>query len=162
MTLFRRLFLAICFLVSCTSASAQTSGGSFNEIKTVVGVLSIGKVDRVGADGVTFQMKLNGREFDQLYGSHYTYYEDSENHDGTARLIVEDFVGGFSDTPSVLLYDFRQKTPNISHVSDHLDVDDVRWTSSAVFLSANGKWYKFYKGRLLRSGAPKGLVNDSK
>jgi hypothetical protein len=162
MTLFKRLLLAICFLVSCISAFAQTSGGNFNEIKTVVGILSIDKVNHVGADGVTFQVKLNGREFDQLYGSHYTYYEDSENHGGTTRLIVEDFVGGFSDTPSVLLYDFRQKAPNILHVSDHLDVDGVRWTSSAVFLSANGKWYKFHKGRLLQSGVPKGLVDDSK
>lgn len=162
MTLFKRLFLVVCVLVSCTTAFAQMSGGNFNEIKTVDGILSIDKVDHVGADGITFQVKLNGREFDQLYGSHYTYYEDSENLGGTARLIVEDFVGGFSDTPSVLLYDFRQKTPNIFHVSDHLDIDGVRWTSSAVFLSANGKWYKFYKGRLLQSSVPKGRVDDSK
>jgi hypothetical protein len=160
--LFKRLFLAVCFLVSCTSAFAQTSGGNFNDIKTVVGILSIDKVDHVGADGVTFRVKLNGREFDQLYGSRYTYYEDSENHGDAARLIVEDFVGGFSDTPTVLLYDFRQKTPNILHVSDHLDVDGVKWTSSAVFLSADGKWYKFCKGRLVRSNVLNGLVDDSK
>ena len=160
--MFKRMFLTICFLVSCANSSAQTSDGKFNEIKTIVGILSIGKADNVGLNGVTFQVKLNGREFDQLYGSRYTYYEDSTNHAGTARLIVEDFVGGFSDTPSVLLYDFRQNSPTISHVSDHLDVDGVRWTSSAVFLSANGRWYKFYKGRLWRSGAPKGLVEDSK
>lgn len=157
--LFKRLFITIWLLIFCTSAFAQTSGEDVNEIKTIIGTLSIVKAQHVAADNVTFHVKLNGREFDQLYGSRYTYYEDSK--DAATRIIVEDFTGGFSDPPSVMLYDFRGKNPDILNVSDRLDVDGVRWTSNTVFLSKNGKWYKFYNGQLTRSSLPKGLLRES-
>jgi hypothetical protein len=157
--LLKRLLITIWLLIFCTNAFAQTSGEDVNEIKTIVDTLSIIKAQHVTADNVTFHAKLNGREFDHLYGSRYTYYEDSK--DAVARIIVEDFTGGFSDPPSVMLYDFRRKTPDILNVGDRLDVDGVRWTSNAVFLSENGKWYKFYNGKLTRSSLPKGLLRES-
>jgi len=150
------------FFLLCANVFAQTSGGDINEFKTIAGTLTITKTDHAGVDSATFNVNLNGHEFDQLYGAHYLYYEDDKNPGGASRVLIEDFVGGFSDTPLVLLYDFRGKTPNVSHVSDQLDVDDVRWTSNAVFLSANGKWYRFYKGRLLQGSFPKGLVHESR
>ncbi|WP_243843975.1 hypothetical protein [Paraburkholderia caballeronis] len=157
----KRLFISIWLFILCVSAFSQTSGGDTEEIKTIAGTLTINKAPHAEADSATFHVKLNGREFDQLYGPRYTYYEDSKDTVGATRIIVEDFAGGFSDPPSVMLYDFRKKNPDISNVSGHLDVDGVKWTSKAVFLSENGKWYKFFNGKLTRGGPPKGLLRQS-
>lgn len=158
-----RSLIGILFFILCTNIFAQTSGSDQNKIKTIAGTLAIEKIGHAArANGITFEVNLNSQKFDRLYGSHYSYYEDHANSDGATRILMEDFVGGFSDMPSIFIYDFRGKAPNISHVSDQLDVDDVRWTSSAVFLSANGKWYRFYKGTLHQSSLPKNLVSESR
>ncbi|MFM0497832.1 hypothetical protein [Paraburkholderia caledonica] len=146
------LFLSLC----CAGSYAQTDGGDRDSIQTVAGTLSIVKVEHVKTDGVTFTASLNGAQFDQLYGSHYTYYTDSIGADKPAtRVVVEDFIGGFSDTPSVSLYDFRKRPPVALPISNKLDVDDVRWSDSAVLLSANGTWYSFSGKKLARSKPPK-------
>ncbi|SDQ19314.1 hypothetical protein SAMN05443245_0310 [Paraburkholderia fungorum] len=142
------LFLSFC----CAGSYAQTDGGDHESIQTAAGTLSIVKVEHIKADGVTFNASLDGAKFDQLYGSRYTYYTDSAGADSPAtRVVVQDFIGGFSDTSSVSLYDFRRKPPVALPISGKLDVDDVRWTDSAVLLSANGKWYSFSRNKLSRS-----------
>lgn len=146
------LFLSFC----CAGTYAQTDGGDHDSIQTTAGTLAIDKVEHVKTDGVTFNASLNGAQFDQLYGSHYTYYTDSTGVDKPAtRVVVQDFIGGFSDTPSVSLYDLGKKPPVALPISNKLDVDDVRWTDSAVLLSANGKWYSFFRNKLSRSQPPK-------
>jgi hypothetical protein len=146
------LFLSFC----CAGSYAQTDGGDRDSIQTVAGTLSIVKVEHVKTDGVTFNASLNGAPFDQLYGSHYTYYTDSTGADKPAtRIVVEDFIGGFSDTPSVSLYDLRKKLPVVLPITNKLDVDDIRWSDSAVLLSANGSWYTFSGKALTRSKPPK-------
>jgi hypothetical protein len=159
MNLFKSSCVALILSVCCMSAYAQTSGGDHDSIQTVAGTLEINKVARAQADGVTFNASLNGAHFDQLYGSHYTYYIDSDETDKPAnRVVVEDFSGGFSDPPSVSLYDFRKKPAVALPISDKLDVDDVSWSNNAVLISADGKWYSFSNNKLSRSSPPKKTV----
>ncbi|WP_322049451.1 hypothetical protein [Paraburkholderia sp. J67] len=139
----------------CAASYAQTDGGGRDTIQTVAGTLSIVKVEHMKTDGITFNASLNGAPFDQLYGSHYTYYTDSNGADKPAtRIVVEDFIGGFSDTPSLSLYDLRKKPVVVLPISNKLDVDDIRWSDSAVLLSANGSWYSFSGKKLMRSKPP--------
>jgi hypothetical protein len=136
-------------------SQAQTSGADQVILQTVAGALSISNVTPVLADGVTFNVSLNGAHFDQCYGSRYAYYPDSTvTGKPIGRIIMEDFNGGFSESASVSMYDFRKHPPVVLSVSDRLDVDDVRWTDDAVFLSTKGKWYIFAHGRLSRSQPP--------
>lgn len=155
-----KLSLVILILTAwCAGSYAQTSGGDHDTIQTVAGALSVTKVQRVQKDGATFNATLNGANFDQLYGSHYVYYTDS---DGTAkpatRIVLEDFVGGFSDLPSLTLYDFRKSPPVALPISDKLDLENVRWTDSSVLLSADGKLYLFSRNRLSRLKAPEKAI----
>ncbi|CAE6792881.1 hypothetical protein [Paraburkholderia nemoris] len=146
------LFLATC----CVNSHAQTSGPDRDVVQTLAGTLSISRVERVRADSVTFNVSLKGAHFDQYYGSHYAYYVDSStNSKPVGRMIVEDFNGGASEPPLVSMYDFRKQSPVVLSVSDKLDLDDVRWTADAVFLSTSGRWYAFAHKRLLRSPLPK-------
>ncbi|WP_321952661.1 hypothetical protein [Paraburkholderia bannensis] len=150
------LFVTLILSLCCAASHAQTSGGDHDSIQTVAGELAISKVARVQADGVTYNATLNGARFDQLYGSHYTWYSDAaDSHAPASRIVIEDFSGGFSDAPSVSLYDFRKKPPVVQAVSDKLDVDDVRWTDSAVLINANDKWYAFSRNKLSPSRGPK-------
>ena len=68
------------------------------------------------------------------------------------------FIGGFSDLPSLTLYDFRKSPPVALPISDKLDLENVRWTDSSVLLSADGKWYSFSRNRLSRLKAPERIV----
>jgi hypothetical protein len=112
-------------------------------------LLAIKKVDHVGADSVTFDILLDGHNFDRLYGLSHVYYPDSGSSDGVnGRMLMEDFVGGADDTPVITLYDFRGQSPTVFQVTDKLDVDDVRWQSNGVLLEANGKWYVYRRGKL--------------
>jgi len=153
--LFKLSLVTVLLAVYCAGTYAQTSGGDHNTIQTVAGTLSVSKVQRVQKDGITFNASLNGTNFDQLYGSHYTYYTDADRtNKPAARIVLEDFIGGFSDLPSVMLYDFRKIPPVALPISDKLDIDDIRWTDSSVLLSADGNWYSFSGNRLSRVKAP--------
>lgn len=143
-------FIAVLIAVCCISAEAQTSGGDHDTIRTIAGTLQISKTVRPGSDGVTFNVELDGQRFDQLYGSRYVYYLDSKQQDkAVSRVVVEDFIGGFSDPPSVSLYDFRQKPAAVLPITDRLDIDDVQWLPGRVLLSAGGKWFAFANGKLV-------------
>ncbi|KWE78955.1 hypothetical protein [Burkholderia territorii] len=143
-------FVAALIMVCCINVQAQTADGDHDTIHTGAGTLQISKIARPGSDGVTFNVELDGKQFDHLYGSRYVYYPDSAKQDkAISRLIVEDFNGGFSDPPVVSLYDFRQKPAAVLPVSDKLDIDDVRWLPSRVLLSVGGKWLVFANGKLM-------------
>lgn len=133
-------FVVVLMTVCCINVKAQTSGGDHDTIRTVAGTLQISKIARPGSDGVTFNVELDGKQFDHLYGSRYVYYPDSkEQNKAVSRLIVEDFSGRFSDPPVISLYDFRQKPAAVLPVSDKLDIDDVRWLPGCVLLSVWGE-----------------------
>lgn len=135
---------------------AQISGMDHDAIQTTAGVVSISKVGKAHADGVTFNVTFEGAHFDQLYGSRYGYFTDGDTaHKPAGRIIIEDFVGGFSEPPSVSMYDFRKRPPVVFSIRNALDLDEVRWTDDNVFLSAAGKWYTFAHDRLSRSKPPK-------
>ncbi|MCA8205364.1 hypothetical protein LGM71_30475 [Burkholderia sp. AU33545] len=143
-------FVVVLMTVCCINVKAQTSGGDHDTIRTVAGTLQISKIARPGSDDVTFNVELDGKQFDHLYGSRYVYYPDSKEQDkAVSRLIVEDFSGGFSDPPVISLYDFRQKPAAVLPVSDKLDIDDVRWLPGRVLLSVGGKWFAFANGKLV-------------
>jgi hypothetical protein len=93
--------------------------------------------------------------FDRLYGSHYVYYTDSTAESKLAsRIVVEDFVGGFSDAPLVVLYDLRKQPPVALPVSDKLAIDDLRWTPGSVVISVDGQWFAFSGRKLTRVRPP--------
>ncbi|MFM0184083.1 hypothetical protein PQR52_36830 [Paraburkholderia aspalathi] len=134
---------------------AQVSGMDRDAIQTTAGVVSISKVGKARADGVTFNVTFEGAHFDQLYGSRYGYFTDGDTtHNPAGRIIIEDFVGGFSEPPSVSMYDFRKQPPVVLSISNALDLDEVSWTGDNVFLSAAGKWYVFAHDRLSHSKPP--------
>jgi hypothetical protein len=136
------------------NCSGQISAEGNDAIETISGRLAIEKVDHIGVDSVTFRVMLNGREFDKLYGSTHIYYPDSGSSDKVNdRVLMEDFIGGASDTPVITLYDFREKSPQILQITDKLDVDDVRWRSGCVLPDANNKWYVYRRGRLYKTGS---------
>ena len=138
---------------------AQVSGTDHDAIQTTAGVVSISKTGKAQADGVTFNVTLRGTHFDQLYGSRYAYFTDGDTaHKPADRIIIEDFVGGFSEPPSVSMYDFRKPQPVVLSIGNALDLDEVRWTNDNVFLSASGEWYTFAHDRLFRSKPPKGTA----
>ncbi|WP_230938210.1 hypothetical protein [Burkholderia territorii] len=143
-------FVVMLMTICCLNVKAQTSGGDHDTIRTVAGTLQISKIVRPGSDGITFNVELDGKQFDHLYGERYAYYPDSKEQDKVvSRLIVEDFSGGFSDPPAVSLYDFRQKPAAVWPVSDKLDIDDVRWLPNRVLLRVGGKWFAFANGKLV-------------
>lgn len=103
-------FVVALMALCCITVKAQTFGGDHDTVRTIAGTLQISKIVRPGSDGVTFDVELDGKPFDQLYGSRYVYYPDSKDQDkAVSRMIMEDFSGGFSDPPTVSIYDFRQK-----------------------------------------------------
>ncbi|WP_156954266.1 hypothetical protein [Paraburkholderia acidipaludis] len=57
---------------------------------------------------------------------------------------AEDFVGGFSEPPSLSMYDFRTQPPVVLSISNALDLNAVRWTdgnkSKADLLQFIGWW----------------------
>ena len=145
------MLLALC----CANVSAQVDGGNRQSISTVSGTPVIVKLPVTAADGATFDATLNGKPFERLYGSHYVYYTDSTAEDKPAsRIVVEDFIGGFSDAPSVVLYDFRKQPAVALPVSDKLAIDDVRWTPSSVVIGADGRWFEFSGRKLTRARPP--------
>lgn len=130
---------------------AQTAGGNIDTVQTVAGPLVISKVDRVGADSVTYTVRLAGHDFDKLYGMRYAYYTESGSSDEpNARVLMEDFIGGAADTPAITLYDFGKKRPEVVQITDKLDVEDVRWKPGAVLLQADDQWYEYKRGKLSR------------
>lgn len=116
----------------------------------MAGVLSISKVGHVANDGATYHVVLDGKHFDELYGSRHMYYPVLDDKSGAiSRMVMEDFSGGFSDPPSTSLYDFRRAPPAVVPISSKLDIDDVRWQPGTVLLHAGDKWYTFANGKLL-------------
>ncbi|WP_223217450.1 hypothetical protein [Paraburkholderia phenoliruptrix] len=128
-----RRWFAVLLALCCASAFAQADGGDTQSISTVSGTLLIVKLPVRARDGATFNATLNGKSFDRLYGSHYVYYTDSTAEaKPVSRVVVEDFVGGFSDAPSVVLYHLRKQPAVGLPVSDKLAIDDLRWTPSSL------------------------------
>lgn len=138
---------------------AQVSGTDPDAIQTTAGVVSISNVGKARADDVTFNVTFEGAYFDQLYGSRYAYFTDGDTaHKPADCIIIEDFVGGFSEPPAVSMYDFRKPPPVVFPISSTLGLDEVRWADDNAFLSAAGKWYTFAHDRLSRSKLPKGAA----
>lgn len=149
--MFKRLLVAVCLSVFWIGCSAQTGEGEHDVVQTVAGQLTITRLFHVGSDLATFKLQLAGRDFKKLYGERYTYYTDSGSSDKSrGRMVVEDFIGGASDAPVIMLYDFRGQSPVADQITDRLDVDDVRWRSDGVLLRANGMRYIYRRGRLSR------------
>ncbi|AIO77331.1 TPA: hypothetical protein QDC51_001527 [Burkholderia multivorans] len=143
-------FVVALMALCCITVKAQTFGGDHDTVRTIAATLQISKIVRPGSDGVTFDVELDGKPFDQLYGSRYVYYPDSKDQDkAVSRMIMEDFSGGFSDPPTVSLYDFRQKSAAVLPISDKLDVQDIRWLPNRVLLSVEGRWFAFANGKLV-------------
>jgi hypothetical protein len=141
----------VVFALCCANACAQFDGANKNVISPVLGPSQIVKLARTAPDGANFSATLNGSPFDQLHGLRFIYYTDSPAEGKPAsRVVIEDFIGDFSDAPSVTLYDFRKKPATALPISDRLDVDDLRWTSNSVELSANGQWFAFSGHKLIR------------
>jgi hypothetical protein len=150
----RRWFAAL-LVLCCANVFGQTDGGDRQSISTVSGTLLIVKLPVTARDGANFDATLNGKPFDRLYGSHYVYYTDSTAESKPAsRIVVEDFVGGFSDAPSVVLYDLRKQPPVALPVSDKLAIDDLRWTPGSVVISVDGQWFAFSGRKLTRVRPP--------
>ncbi|WP_146014034.1 hypothetical protein [Trinickia dabaoshanensis] len=100
---------------------------------------------------MTFTVQLAGYDFDKLYGLRYLYYTESGSRDRpSGRVLMEDFIGGASDTPSIALYDFRKGRPEVVQITDKLDVENVRWRPDAVLLEVDDQWYEFKRGKLSR------------
>ncbi|WP_232458700.1 hypothetical protein [Burkholderia ubonensis] len=144
-----RPILAVLMSVCCTGVQAQTAGGDHDTIHTMADALTISKVRHVASDGVMYRVYLDGKQFDELYGPRHMYYSEPDGESGaTSRIMMEDFSGGFSDPPSVSLYDFRRTPPAVLPISSKLDIDDVRWQPGKVLLHAGDKWYTFADGKL--------------
>jgi len=140
--------VAIFLMFGINNCDAQTFMDS-GTIRTVAGPLTIEKNASTRTDAVTFRVLLGGRDFDKLYGLNPIYYPDSGMSDGlNGRMLMEDFVGGASATPVILMYDFREKPPQILQITDKLDVDEVRWRPGGVLLDANHQWYIYRRGKL--------------
>lgn len=149
--LVKNRWIGVAFALCSANAWAQFDGANKNDILTVSGPLQIVKLARPAPDGANFRATLNGSPFDQLYGLRFIYYTDSPAEGKPAsRVVIEDFINGFSDAPSVILYDFQKKPATALPISDRLDVDDVRWTNNSVELSANGQWFAFSGHKLTR------------
>ncbi|MDP9651642.1 hypothetical protein [Paraburkholderia caledonica] len=147
----KRRWITVLLALCCANAFAQADGGDRQSISTVSGTLLIVKLPVPARDGANFNATLNGKPFDRLYGSRYVYYTDSTAEDKPAsRIVVEDFVGGFSDAPSVVLYDLRKQPAVALPVSDKLAIDDLRWTASSVVIDADGRWFAFSGRKLTR------------
>lgn len=148
-------WFAMLFVLCCAKVFAQADGADRQSISTVCGTLLIVKLPGTAQDGATFNATLNGKPFDRFYGSHYVYYTDSTAEDKPAsRVVVEDFIGGFSDAPSVVLYDLRKQPAVALPVSDKLAIDDLRWTPSSVVIGADGQWFAFSGRKLTRVRPP--------
>jgi len=151
----RRWFAAL-LVLCCANVFGQTDGGDRQSISTVSGTLLIVKLPVTARDGANFDATLNGKPFDRLYGSHYVYYTDSTAEGKLAsRIVVEDFVGGFADAPSVVLYDLRKQPAATLPVSDKLPIDDLRWTPGSVLIGADGQWFAFAGRKLTRVRPPR-------
>ncbi|WP_392396306.1 hypothetical protein [Paraburkholderia caledonica] len=149
--LVKNRWIGVVFALCSANAWAQFDGGNINDILTVSGPLQIVKLARPAPDGANFRATLNGSPFDQLYGLRFIYYADSPAEGKPAsRVVIEDFINGFSDAPSVTLYDFQKKPATLLPISDRLDVDDVRWANNSVELRANGQWFAFSGHKLIR------------
>ncbi|MBP0591011.1 hypothetical protein J8I87_15085 [Paraburkholderia sp. LEh10] len=146
----KKLVLFVCLTMSFSCLFAQTSGSSGESIATAAGFLTITKLNSSKpGDGGAFAVRLNGKDFDVLYGVKYVYFADVKK-EVASRIIVEDYIGGFSTPPVLLLYDFLGKTPRVFNVSDSLDVAQVCWSTKSVFLQSNDRWYEFRGTHLVR------------
>jgi hypothetical protein len=141
--------------IFCASnCAAQISAARSDTVQTVAGQLAITKVASPGIDAVIFNVLLDGRDIDKLYGLNHIYYPDSGVDGGlNGRVLMEDFIGGASATPVITVYDFREKPPLILQVTDKLDVDDVRWRSDGVLLEASNQWYLYRRGKLSKTNS---------
>lgn len=107
--------IALTCLALNAAAFAQTKGTGHDRFQTDAGSLVVSRVGSASGHGATYSVSLNGKAFDQLYGLQYLYYLDQESTDAkVGRMLVEDFIGGFSDPPAVTLYDFRKSPPVVS------------------------------------------------
>ncbi|KVT46441.1 hypothetical protein WL80_10810 [Burkholderia ubonensis] len=141
--------LAVLMSICCAGVQARTAGGDQDAIRTVAGVLTISKVGHVANDGATYHVVLDGKHFDELYGSRHMYYPEPDDKSGAiSRMVMEDFSEGFSDPPFVSLYEFRRTPPAVLPISSNLDIDDVRWQPGKMLLHAGDKWYTFANGKL--------------
>lgn len=148
-------WFAMLFVLCCATVFAQADGADRQSISTVSGTLLIVKLPVMARDAANFNVTLNGKPFERLYGSHYVYYTDSTAEDKRAsRIVVEDFIGGFSEAPSVVLYDLRKQPAVALPVSDKLAIDDLRWTPSSVVIGADGQWFAFSGRKLTRVSPP--------
>lgn len=148
-------FLLVALAVWCTHSIARVSGSDNEKFNIAAGQLAISKIDpKISKNNATFSVSINNENFDFLYGVKYVYFEE-RNKNLMSRMIIEDYIGGFSQPPAVIFYDFTKKVPEILSISDSLDIEEVCWNNTPLLIDSGSNWYGMRGQHLARVQPPK-------